>query len=608
MTVLRLHAQRRRGSALLGALALLALAPAAASAADTLVTTGSPIGPFSQNKQNEPSVAVDPSNPAHAAAGSNDEIDLEACAASDPTTCPFTPGIGVSGIYFSTSGGSSWVQPTYQGLTARHCLGPAPCQPRQGPIGTLPKYDTNGLVSGGDPALVFGPLRGADGRFSWANGSRLYYANLASALAGSSPFRGAEAVYASRTDSFPATTNAQWKDPVLVSKQNSALFSDKEQIWADNAASSPYFGNVYICNVAFRGKGQGNAQGEPLFLARSTDAGDTWDQRQITSATNNAQSGGRQGCAVRTDSRGRVYVIYEGFDKKAQSSAFLQVTSDDGGKTFGRPREIELVNEVGLPDPATGRFSFDGVAGARTSTFPSVDIANGAPSGAGAPNTIALTWPDGPTPSAKTGGSNEQAKVAISTDRGGSYRTVGSASPAGDRPDFPAIAISPDGTDVYVTYTNFLQPFQSTTAKPRLANGVVRQANVTGGTVGAFSDLNRAPTGDARGSSQNGLTAEFLGDYNYAFATNDKGVAVFNDVRRAADCPAIDAYRQVFVNAVTGGTAQARDEDLGEIRADGGDAPSAQTGAPKPPNVQAQCPIAFGNSDIFGGAYADPPP
>src|ERR1043166_5262820 len=119
-------------------------------------------------------------NPNHApvlAAGSNDEIDLEACAAGDPTTCPFTPGIGVSGIYFSFDNGQSWVQPTYTGLTERDCLGPDPCTPHVGPIGTLPWYYEAGVASDGDPGLAFGPKPGQNG-FSWANGSRLYYSNL----------------------------------------------------------------------------------------------------------------------------------------------------------------------------------------------------------------------------------------------------------------------------------------------------------------------------------------------------------------------------------------------------------------------------------------------
>src|ERR687888_2657048 len=107
---------------------------------DVLVSNGSPATTFAQNKQNEPSVAIDASNPMVVAAGSNDEIDLEACNAGDPTTCPFTAGVGTSGVYFSFDSGTTWVQPTYTGLTARDCLGPAPCTPHVGPIGTLPWY------------------------------------------------------------------------------------------------------------------------------------------------------------------------------------------------------------------------------------------------------------------------------------------------------------------------------------------------------------------------------------------------------------------------------------------------------------------------------------
>jgi hypothetical protein len=565
-----------------------------AAAAHILVSNGSPAGWFSHNKQNEPAVAVDQAHPQYVAAGSNDEIDIEDCNPGDPTSCPFTQGVGVSGVYLSTSGGSSYTQPVYQGYTARQCNFDPPgstCTPGPGPIGTLPLYYENGLVSDGDPALAFGPQRTANGSFSYANGSRLYYVNLTANFGASrdeAVFKGFEAIAVSRLDtqdfnSAIAGNNNAWKAPVIVTKQNAALFSDKEQVWADNAQSSRFFGNVYICNVGFRGQEIGNAVPEPVLFVRSTDAGDTWSNpQQLTAATNNSQTGGRQGCAVRTDSKGVVYVYYEGFDRQLNSNVFFQVRSFDGGVSFERPRVITSVTECGLFDPNTGRFSFDGVGGARTDSFPSVDIANGAPSGTDASDEIVLTYCDGPTPSDTNPGPNERAVVKYSTNGGSSFTLAGSASPPSDRPDFPAIAISPDGTDVYVTYTNFLEPWQSTTADPRAADVVVRHANVTlaSGTVGAFTDLERDVTGDARGSSQNGLTAEFLGDYNYAVATRDTGITVANDVRNAGDCPAVDAWRQSI--------------------ADG--SPTAT------PAAEEVCPENFGNSDIYGGVFADPTP
>src|SRR5207248_10798732 len=241
-------------STLTAGVVLVMAASAAAFNPDTLVSIGSPTTPFSQNKQNEPTITADAHSPNILVAGANDEIDMEACNAGADNTCPFTPGVGVSGVYFSFDGGTSWTQPTYTGWSARNCQGVVGnsdpgCSPAVGPIGTLPWYYENGLVSDGDPAMTFGPKPDANGHFAWPNGSRLYYGSLTANFPTSPAFKGFEAIGVSRTDDVQAAANGDknaWKRPVLISKQSSATFSDKDQVWADNAARSPFFGNVYV--------------------------------------------------------------------------------------------------------------------------------------------------------------------------------------------------------------------------------------------------------------------------------------------------------------------------------------------------------------------------
>ena len=147
-----------------------------------------------------------------------------------------------------------------------------------------------------------------------------------------------------------------------------------------------------------------------------------------------------------------------------------------------------------------------------------------------------------------------------------------------------AIAISPKGTDAYLVYNAFTTLFQNNTTIPRSLVGVVKHADISGGVLGAFSPLFRSPPGDPRGSSQNNLWLEFLGDYVYAVATDTYGAAVWNDTRNALDCPAIDAWRAAAQLAIQNGTA-----------------------VPTKPAPQQDCPATFGNSDIFGGSYPPPP-
>jgi hypothetical protein len=566
---------------------------------DREVTVGSNDSIFSQNKQNEPAVAVDPINPNVLVAGANDNIDMEACNAGDDTTCPFTPNVGATGIQFSFDRGHSWTQPTYSGLTARDCLGaPGPndpdCVAHQGPIGTLPRYDEANLVADGDPAMAFGPQPGADGEFSWENGSRLYFANLTSAVSadlGEPPFKGFEAIAVSRTDDVAAAAagdESAWRRPVIASKQSASTFADKEQIWADNASSSPFFGNVYVCYAAFKGFGAA-----PLVVSTSTDGGNTWATKQVSPAHNvSPKHFGQSGCTIRTDSRGTAYVFYEEFQEPSKFSppaaTHMMVRSFDGGTSWSKPQTIlAAVDPCFHVDPVIGRCVMDGIAGARSdlAAAPSVSIANGAPFGTrnGQPNgppatdEIVNVWVDG-----RDGLNKEDVMLSYSTNRGQTWSNPVRISNPPDRGYYAAPALSPDGRDLYVVYNAFTTPFRQTTFTQRSLVGVVLHFDISlGGAPINRTEMHRGATGEPRGSSQNNLEAEFLGDYVYATATNGYGAAVWNDARSAANCPAMNAWRMSL-------RTETEEDDV-------------PTPAP-----QQDCPPTFGNTDIFGWSGSDP--
>jgi hypothetical protein len=577
-------------------LLLAVIAPSAAAqpaATSALVSVGSPTDQHPQNAQNEPALAVDASRPSVLAAGANDLVDMQPCSRLASTTAgacsfplgTFNLGVGLGGVYFSFDQGRTWIQPTHQGLTAADCNPTVePCTPHPGPIHTVPNFYENGLRSRSDPGVAFGPAP-VNGQFSWANGSRLYYSNLATNLTDTRIEQGGQnsntAIAVSHIDNVTPERIADqtnWSRPFLVPKNVAASAGlDKEQIWADNAESSPFFGQVYLCYADFHSFSGGNAF--PLFqmVATSSDGGVSWRTHSVAPPIANTQRGAFDGCTVRTDSHGRAYAFFTHFSGTSLRGSHTVVTSDNGGTSWTPPRDVVAMTDPCFRvEPLTRRCVEDGIAGARTdlAAMPSVDIANGAPTGADATDEIVDAWSDG-----ALGPDHEVSMLSYSTDRGRTFSTPTTVSVPGERSAYSAPAISPDGRSVFVTYMAFGQPFQTTTASPRPEHGVLRMASIgANGAPGAFTTLYDGPFGDARGSSQGRiLYNEFLGDYVYAVATRTYGMGVWTEVRRTADCPAMDAWRQ-------------QSHDAGHLVFP---APWALGGV-------GDCPTSFGNNDIFG--------
>src|SRR4051812_16162891 len=415
----------------------------------------------------------------------------------------------------SLNGGQTWTQPTYTGYSARHCLGQPgdgdrPCSPDpNGPIGTLPDYEANGLVSDGDPAVAFGPKPGRSGGFSWASGTRLYYANLASNFPGQQAFKGAEAIAVSHSDDLvdaAAGRNDAWSAPVIASRQSSAQFSDKEQIWADNASTSPFFGNAYVCYADFRGNGQGFTN-QPLVVLTSRDGGATWTQNQ-------GDAGGEQ---HRRPQRFRPVGLHRA-DRLARRGLCLRLPvrlrRHRGGRgrdpddpvagrrpTWTQPAAIfSAFDTCNFVEASIERCVEDGVGGARSdlSPAPSVDIANGAPDGAGATDRIVLTWVDG-----RDGLNREHVFFSTSDTRGATWSAPVRVERRGDRGYYSAPAIFPDGADVWLVYNAFTTPFRTSAVGPGNARqlvGVLLHANAGPRGVGAFTQVDRGASGDARAS------------------------------------------------------------------------------------------------------------
>jgi len=447
-------------------------------------------GPFPTNKQNEPSLAQNPTKPLNLISGSNDEIGEPACTNTTPSSCPFVPGVQSSGFYASFNGGTTW-----------------PCQ---GLIDLSAFHE----YSFGDPSQAFDSKGNA------------YYGTLAFPF----PPTTEELATGLQADFFIAKSTdggCTYSSAAKVSGSSPAQFDDKDAITADANPNSPFHDNIYAAWTKFAKPGGKGFGGDQIFFSRSTDGGASFSNPSpISPGYNNNHVGGRQGAAVKVGPDGTVYVVW--LDTVNKLAVERLSISHDGGKTFPKQNiTVATVTDDGV-NPAPGSsFRQD------ARTFPSFSIA---PDG-----TLYVAW------SNRTGDpTNGHAVVLVtkSTNGGLSWSApVVAGNVSGRSAFFASVTTNPSGK-VDVAFLA-LDDVPTGTAP---GVGVVHyDAYFTQSTNGGASFSSpvviSSASSDPDGSSTNSLAAQFLGDYITAVADSSHVYAVWTDSRNATSCAAVDAFR-----------------------------------------------------------------
>jgi hypothetical protein len=245
-------------------------------------------------QQNEPTVAVNPTNP-----------DLMTAGANDYCTVPTTGDVW-AGFYYSSNHGATWTDSLAPGYSVDTSTAG-----RQSPA--------FGLVNAaGDPVQ------------SWDNFGHLYYGYIAfnrARPANASLFVARYTWQAGPGPHYDFTTLVQRGTPSPFFKGH---FEDKIGIEVDRGAASPFAGNVYVCDS----RDTSSAANNGVFFFRSTDGGNTFSNPMKISDSVHASLF----CDIAVTRNGTVFVTWRQFGfKKQQDNAVGWVRSTTGGASFTKP-------------------------------------------------------------------------------------------------------------------------------------------------------------------------------------------------------------------------------------------------------------------------------
>jgi hypothetical protein len=284
---------------------------------------------------NEVNIAVDPLNPKHLVAGSND-YEL------------FFPGTSIVGriiaaYYTSFDGGKTWLN------------------------GHLP---LGGFTESGDPSLAFNLKLGL-----------VHYAVLTAD-------GGQKAGFADPSIQVNTSHDGglTYGSPAVVTHGTGGrqliVFNDKPFVTVDNNPNSPFYGRVYVSYTRFMFALFGHYLESPIFLSYSDDGGETFSVPKMISGNSNmcnnpfvmprnvGTCNEDQFSSPLVGPDGTLYVAFENDEFEGQVSGFrsqyLIVRSADGGQTFQGPFQAVgpifdgindyPINISGLPTLSNSQF------------------------------------------------------------------------------------------------------------------------------------------------------------------------------------------------------------------------------------------------------------
>ncbi len=480
----------------------------------------------SKRQQNEPTVAIDPSETNVVVAGANDY-----CA---------VPSIGDAwmGLYVSTDGGSNWkgsLNPGYPGDTS----------------------------AAGQASPIFGRAGAAgDPIMGWDQGDRLFYGGISfnrtvtNESGFITPTNGDMIVstWVRDTNATKAPLGIAYVRTVIVGEGTPSAFffgrfNDKPSLAVDTWTASSKAGNVYVSWTLFPGAGL-----DQVLFSRSTDHGATFSTPiKISKAVANAQ-----GSDIGVAPDGAIYVVWRQFAFPASGvdDAIVLVKSTDGGLTFSDPRTIRTIigydredrhlSGGSARDCGDGPFACSsGFTFHRTDTLPAVTVDE--------QGSVHAAWEqlDADVDNGDTYHPDGQAQVVVSksTNGGATWSTPAKVDPqAAGHQWWPNLAFDKSTNALLIVYYDSRSdPFYSANRPPgNKANGtsscgvpapavcdVLNAYAATSTDHGAawtpalLSTVGHQPEYEMFG----GRRVPFHGDYIWVDAAGGKAVAVWTDNR-----------------------------------------------------------------------------